>query len=93
MHDRRLSLILSPISFRMGFEPLYEASFRALSLLARFLVVLAEAASLRVFFTVSSVLPYPLIRLHDHFHGTSSRPKVVISAQPYILMVGLRAYV
>ena len=28
VHDRRLSLVLSPISFRMGFEPLSEASLR-----------------------------------------------------------------
>ena len=29
-HERRLSLVLSPRSFRMGFEPLSEASLRAL---------------------------------------------------------------
>ena len=70
VHDRRLSLVLSPMSFRMDFEPLSEASLRALSLPARFLVVLAEAASLREFLTISRVLPYPMTRLHDHLHCT-----------------------
>ena len=70
VHDRRLSFVLSPISFRLGFEPLSEASLRALSLPARFLVVLAEAASLRKFLALSSVLPYPMIRLHYHLHCT-----------------------
>ena len=54
----------------MGFEPLSEASLRALSLPARFLVVLAGAASLRQFLALSSVLPYQMIRLHDHLHCT-----------------------
>ena len=45
-HDRRLSSVLSPISLRMGFESLSEASLRALLLPARLLVVLTEAASL-----------------------------------------------
>ena len=70
VHDRRLSLVLSPISFQMGFDPLSEASLRALSLPARFLVVLAGAASLRKFLALSGVLPYPMIRLHDHLHCT-----------------------
>ena len=80
VHDRRLLLVLSPISFRMGLVPLSEASLRALSLPARFLAVLAEAASLREFLALSSVLPYPMLRLHDHLHCACSRPKVVISA-------------
>ena len=42
----------------MGFEPLYEASLRALSLAAHFLVVLAVAASLREFKALSCVLPF-----------------------------------
>ena len=58
-HARRLSLVLSPISFRMGFEPLSEASLRALSLPACFLVVLTAAASLREFWALSRVLPFP----------------------------------
>ena len=45
LHDHRLSLVLSPGSFRMGFEPLSEASLRTLWLPARFLVVLIAAAS------------------------------------------------
>ena len=69
VHDRRLSLVLSPIYFRMGFEPLSEASLCALSLPPRFLVVLAGAASLWNFLALSSVLPYPMIRLHDHLHS------------------------
>ena len=40
-----LSVVLSPLPFWMGLEPLSEASLRALSLQARFLVVLAEAES------------------------------------------------
>ena len=57
-HERRLSLVVSPRSFRMGFEPLSEASLRALLLAARFLVVLTVAASLREFKALSSVLPF-----------------------------------
>ena len=66
----------------MGFEPLSEVSLRALLLLARFLVVLAEAASLRKFLALSCVFPYPMIRFHEHLHCTCSRLKVVISAWP-----------
>ena len=40
-------MVLSPLPFWVDFEPLSEASLRALSLQARFLVVLAEAESLR----------------------------------------------
>ena len=43
----RLSVVLSPLPFWVGFESLSEASLRTLSLQARFLVVLAEAKSLR----------------------------------------------
>ena len=57
-HERRLSLVVSPISFRMGFESLSEASLHALSLAARFLVVLTVAASLQEFKALSSVLPF-----------------------------------
>ena len=70
VRDQRLSLVLSPFSFWMGFEPLSEASLRALSLQARFLVVLVEAESLRMFLALSSVLPYPMLRLHVHLHST-----------------------
>ena len=66
VHGRRWSLVLHPISFRMGFVPLSEASLCALSLPERFLVVLAGATSLRDFLALSSVLPYPMIRLHVH---------------------------
>ena len=59
LHDRRLSLVLSPGSFRMGFEPLSEASLHTLWLPARFLVVLTAAASLREFSAHSSVLSFP----------------------------------
>ena len=54
----------------MGFKPLSEASLRALSLQARFLLVLAEAESLRMFLALSSLLPYPLLRLQVHLHDT-----------------------
>ena len=46
------SLVVSPSSFRMGFEPLSEASLRTLSLAAQFLVFLSAAASLREFTTL-----------------------------------------
>ena len=52
------SLVLCPRSFRERFVPLPTASLRALLLPARFLVVLA-AASLRVFWPLSWVLPFP----------------------------------
>ena len=55
--ERRQSLS-SPRSFRMGLEPLYEASLRALSLEARLLVFLPEAASLHELTTLSCVLPF-----------------------------------
>ena len=70
VRDLRLSLVLSPLSLWMGFEPLSEASLRALSLQTRFLVVLAEAESLRMFLALSCVLPYPMFRFHVHLHGT-----------------------
>ena len=53
--DQRLSLVLSTFSFWLGFVPLSAASLSALSLQARFLVVLAEAESLRMFLALSSV--------------------------------------
>ena len=56
----RLSLVPYPRSFRMGLEPLSEAPLSALQLPAHsFLVVLAEAASLREFLDLSIVLPWP----------------------------------
>ena len=68
-HGLQLSFVLCPRSFWMGFEPLSEASLRALQLPARsFLVVLAEAASLREVLALSIVLPWPMVRLHDHLH-------------------------
>ena len=70
VRDQRLSLVLSLFSFWMGFEPLSEASLCALSLQARFLVVLAVAEILRMFLGLSSVLPYPMLRLHVHLLDT-----------------------
>ena len=58
-HARRLSLVLGPRSFRLGFEPLSEASLSALRLQALFLVVLTTAACLREFWALSRVLPFP----------------------------------
>ena len=89
-HGLQLSLVLCPRSFRMGFEPLSEASLRALQLPARsFLVVLAEAASLLEVLAISIVLPWPMVRLRDHLHYPWSRLPVVIWAWPYILLDGL----
>ena len=59
LQDRRLSLVLSPGSFRMGFEPLSEASLHTLWLPAHFLVVFTVAANLGEFSARSSVLPFP----------------------------------
>ena len=73
-HGLRLSLMICPRSFQMGFEPLSEASFRALQLPASFfLVVLARAESLRKFLALSIVLPCPMVGLHDHLLCTCSR--------------------
>ena len=52
------AVIVRGLILRMGFELLSEASLRALSLAARFLVVLTVAASLREFKALSSVLPF-----------------------------------
>ena len=78
----RLSVVLSPLPFWMGFEPLSEASLPALSLQARFLVVLAEAKSLRVFLALSSFLPYPMLWLLVHLPASCSRTTVVLGALP-----------
>ena len=64
LRDRRLSLVLRPFSLWMGFEPLSEASLRALSLRVCFLVVLAEDVSLRFSLALSIVLPCPMLWLH-----------------------------
>ena len=66
-HGLQLSLVLCPRSFRMGLEPLSESSLPALQLPASsFLVVLAEAASLREVLALSSVLPWPMVGFRDH---------------------------
>ena len=63
----RLSLVPYPRSFWMGLEPLSEAPLSALQLPARsFLLVLAEAESLREFLDLSFVLPCPKVRLQGH---------------------------
>ena len=61
LHDRRWSWVLRPFSLWMGFEPLSESSLRTLSLQVCFLVVLAEAESLRLSLALSSVLPCPML--------------------------------
>ena len=68
LRDHRLSWVLRPFSFWLGFEPLSGASLRAQSLLADFLVVLAGAASLREFLGLSLVIPWPKVRFPDHLH-------------------------
>ena len=82
LRDRRWSLVLHPFSLWLGFKPLSEASLRALSLQVCFLVVLAEAESLRLSLALSSVLPCPMIWLHVRLHDTCSRSKVVLGALP-----------
>ena len=52
------SFMVRPRSFQMGFQPLSEASLRALLLAVQFLVFLSAAASLREFTTLSCVLPF-----------------------------------
>ena len=59
LRDRRLSLVLRHFSLWMGFEPLSEASLRALSLRVCLQVVLAADESLRLSLALSSVLPCP----------------------------------
>ena len=80
--NQRLSLVLHPFSFWMGFEPLSVASLRALSLRVCFQVVLTEDKCLRLSLALSSVLPCPMLWLHVHFHDTCSRSKVVRGALP-----------
>ena len=89
-HGLRLSLVICPSSFRMGFEPLSEASLRALQLPARFSWWSSLGQSLREFLALSIVLPYQMVGLHDHLLCTCSRPAVVICASPFILPDGLR---
>ena len=73
----------------MGFEPLSEASLRALQLPARFLlVVLAEAASLREFLALSIVLPYPMIRFNDHQHCTCPHRRLSLVLSPISSRMG-----
>ena len=56
--ERRLSLMVGPRSFQVGFVPLSEASLRSLSLAVWFLVFLTAAASLLEFTALSCVLPF-----------------------------------
>ena len=91
--SRRWSLMLRPFSLWMGFEPLSEASLRALSPQVCFLVVLAEADSLWLSLALSSVLACPMLWLHVRLHDTCSRSKVVLDALPWILPDGVRASV
>ena len=51
----RLSLVLSPLPFWMGFEPLSETKS-------------LRAVSLREVLALSIVLPWPMVWLHDHLH-------------------------
>ena len=71
------SLVLCHRSFREMFIPLSEASLRALLLLVRFLVVLHAAASLRVFWPLSWLLPFqgsaPVSRLFLSWRTPLSR--------------------
>ena len=73
---------VSPFLLLDGLRPLSEASLRALSIQANFLVALAEAESLRLSLALSSVLPCPMLRLHVRLHATCSRTKFVLGALP-----------
>ena len=81
LRDRRLSLVLHPFSFWMGFEPLSEASLSALSLQECFLVVLAEDESLRLSLALSSVPPCPMLWLH--VASMTLAPGLRLSLVPY----------
>ena len=72
----------SPFLLLDGLRTLSEASLCALSLQENFLVALAEAESLRLSLSLSSVLPCPMLRLHVRLHDTCSRTKVVLGALP-----------
>ena len=72
----------SPFLLLDGLRPLSEASLRALSLQANFLVALAEAESLLLSLALSSVLPCPMFKLHVRLHDTCSQTKVVLGALP-----------
>ena len=65
----------------MGFEPLSEASLRALSLQVCFLVVLAEDESLRLSLALSSVLPCPMLSYMSA--STRLAPGLWLSLVPY----------
>ena len=73
-------LVLCPRSFRLGFVPLSEASLHTLQLPAHFLVVLHAAASLRVFWPLSWVLPFqgsaPVTRLFLSLRTRRSRSHI-----------------
>ena len=81
-HMGQVVVAASPFLLLDGLRPLSEASLRALSLQAPFLVALAEAESLRLSLSLSSVLPCPMLRLHVRLHDTCSRTKVVLGALP-----------
>ena len=68
-------------SLWLGFEPLSEASLRALSGRC-FLVVLSEAESLRLSLALSKILPCPMLWLLVRLHGPCSGSWVVLGALP-----------
>ena len=81
IRDQRLSLVLRPFSFWMGFELPSEASLSALSLQARFLVVLAETESLWLFLALSSFFP---VRCYGHMSTSMTlAPGLRLSLVPY----------
>ena len=82
LRDRQLVLVLRSFYLWMGFEPLSEASLRALSLQVCFQVVLAADESLRLSLALSSVLPCPMLWLHVRLHDTCSQSMVVRGALP-----------
>ena len=81
-HARRRSGVLHPFSLCLGFEPLSEASLRALSYRWVLLVVLTEAESLRLSLALSSVLPCPMLWLHVRLPDPCSGSEVVLGTLP-----------
>ena len=82
LRDCRLSLVIHPFFFWLGFEPLSEASLSALSLRECFLVVLAEDESLRLSLSSLQCSSVSHVMVTCRLHATCSRTTVVLGALP-----------
>ena len=89
--DRNESFLV--FSLPLGLKSPYGSGLRALSLQVCFLVVLAEAESLRLSLALSSVLPCPMLWLHVCLQDTCSWSEVVLGALTLILPDGVGASV